>query len=55
MDKAPRVQIMNEGVCISHSSFGKKKRYEPNYSPSSYGQIVDQTELFKLGMTASLG
>ena len=31
------------------------EKYESNYSPSSYGQIVGQTGIFDLGEATSLG
>ena len=49
MDTVNQVQIMDEAVYISHSTW---ERYESNYSPSSYGQMVGQTGLFNLGMAA---
>ena len=49
MDTATRVQILDETDYILHSTNNPWERYESNYSPSSYGQIVGQTEFFSLG------
>ena len=48
MDTVTRVQFLDEVVCQALISF---ERYESNYSPSSYGQIVGQTEFFDLCMS----
>ena len=52
MDTATRVQIVDETDCISHST---REKYESNYSLSSYGWIVGQTEFFSLGEATSQG
>ena len=44
MDTVTRIQIEDKAVYISH-----RESYESNYSPSSYGWIATQTELFNLG------
>ena len=49
MDTVIRVQIP-DGV-----DYVSWKKYETNYSPSSYGQIVGQTEHFNFGMETNLG
>ena len=44
-----------EAVCISYSTLYPLERYESNYCPSRYGEIVVQTVFFSLGMAAGLG
>ena len=53
---------LNEAVCISHNTWEMYafhitlgEMYASKYSLSSYGQIVGQSALFKVGMTTSLG
>ena len=55
MDTATRVQILDETDCISHSTNTLGKRYDSNYSTSSYGYTVGQTRFFSLGEATSLG
>ena len=55
MNVETRVQILCKAVCISHSTNTFGKDMNPNYSLSSNGQIVGQTELFNFGMATSLG
>ena len=55
MDTTTRVQILNESVCISHSSNTLGKVMKPAILPPAMGKMVTQTGLFSLGMATSLG
>ena len=52
MDMANCVQILDEGVYISHLNFWEQ--YESNYSSSRYELIVEKTGHFNLAMAISL-
>ena len=49
------VQILDKAVDISHNANSLGKGTILDYSPSCYGYIVGQTELFNLGMATGLG
>ena len=55
MDTANIVQTLDEAVCISHHANTLEKGMNPTILFSNYGQIVEQTRLFKLGMATGLG
>ena len=54
MDKITRFQIVDGAVCLSYSANKLMERYAYNYSLSSYGQIVEKTGIFNLGMATNL-
>ena len=49
-----QVQILDESVGISHYVNYLWEKYEWNYSPSNYGQLVGQSEIFNVAMATSL-
>ena len=55
MDKAIRVQILDETNCISHSTKTLGKGMNPIILPPVMGKIVGQTRFFSLGEATSLG
>ena len=55
MDTATRVQILDETVCISHSTKNLGKGMNPIILPPAMGKIVGQTSFFSLGKATSLG
>ena len=50
-----RVQFPDEAACISNSTYIFKKGMNPIILPPGMGKIVEQVELFKLGMATGLG
>ena len=42
-------------IVVPNDTYSSVQRYESYYSPSSYGQIVGQTELFNLVVATGLG
>ena len=55
MDIAPRVQILDETVYISHRAYTLEKGMNPSILLPVMGKIVGKTQLFDLGMATDLG
>ena len=55
MDIATRVQILDEAVCISHSTHNLGKGMNPIIVFPAMGKTVDQIGLFKPGIATGLG
>ena len=55
MDTATRVQILDDTVCVSHSTNSLGKGMNPIILPPATGKIVGQTRFFSLGDATSLG
>ena len=55
MDTASRIQILDESVCISHSTNTLGKGMNPTIFHPAMGKIVGQTVLFSFDMATGLG
>ena len=55
MDIANRVQILDEAVCISHSTNTFRKGSNPTILLLTKSKMVGQSGLFNVGMTSGLG
>ena len=54
MDTMTQVQILEETVCISHSTNTLGKSMNQTILPPAMDKIVDHTGFFSLGMAPSL-